>query len=137
MTILGIGLGLCRRLGAGRPPRSQSAKFARAAINDGQGDVGKANEPVTVGTAADGDGLANDGFGHEEQGATPSDLAARPDAPDLLVRAIVKIAGRLDERPGRRSIELGRLALAQRLVRPLMVELTAKRRRSGSVGRQR
>jgi len=32
------------------------AKFARAAINDGQGDVGKANEPVTVGTAADGDG---------------------------------------------------------------------------------
>src|SRR5260370_12842323 len=114
------------RLGAGRPPRSQADKFAGTAIDEAQGDIGEADEPVTVGTLADGDGLTGDRFGHEEQAAAPLDLAARAHAPDLLVRTIIDIADRLAERPGRRAIELGRLALAQRLVRSLMVERAAE-----------
>jgi hypothetical protein len=44
----------------------------------------------------------------------------------LLVWAIIEIVDRLDERPGRRAIELRRLALAESLVRSLMVELPAE-----------
>src|SRR5580698_10209690 len=110
-------------MGAGRPPRSHANELARAAIDEAQGDIGEADEPVAVGSLAEGDGFAGDGFGHEEQRATPPDFAARSNAPDLLVRAVGDIADRLDEQPGRRTIELGRLALTQRLVRPLMVEL--------------
>src|SRR5258707_7412133 len=111
LTVFGIRLGVCESLGAGRPPRSQAGKFARTAIDDAQGNVGEADEPVTIGALADSDRFAGDGFGHEEQGATPPDLAARPYAPDLLVRTIIEITDRLDERPGRRAIELSRLAL--------------------------
>src|SRR5260370_16530947 len=88
--------------------------------------MGEGDEAVSVGTLVDGDGLTGDRFGHEEQAAAPLDLAARAHAPDLLVRTIIDIADRLDERPGRRAIELGRLALAQRLVRSLMVERAAE-----------
>src|SRR5579871_902427 len=141
LTVFGMGLSSCKGLGSGRPARSQADKLARAAIDEAQGDVGEADEPMAVGALADGDGLAGDGFGHEEQRAAPPDLAARPNAPDLLVRAIGNIAARLDERPGRRAIELGRLALAQRLVRPLMVELVAESIETallvGNVGRGR
>ena len=113
-------------MGAGRPPRSQADKLARASIDEAEGDVGEADEPVTIGPRADGDRFAGDRFGHEEQRATPPDLAARSNAPDLLARAIIEIADRLVERPGRGAIELGRLALAQRLVRSLMVELVSE-----------
>src|SRR5260370_5214387 len=115
LTVFGIGLSLWGRLGAGRPPRSQADKFARTAIDDAQGDVCEADQPVTVGALADGDGFAGDRFGDEEQRALPFNLAARSHAPDLLVRTIIDIADRLDERPGRRAIEPARLALAQRL----------------------
>ena len=45
--------------------------------------------------------------------------------PDLLVATIGEVAGRFDERPGRRAIELGGRTLAQSLVRPHLVELVA------------
>src|SRR5260370_20947499 len=95
LTVFDIGLGWWMRLGAGRPPRSQADKFAGTAIDEAQGDIGEADEPVTVGTLADGDGLTGDRFGHEEQAAAPLDLAARAHAPDLLARTIIDIADRL------------------------------------------
>ncbi len=126
LTVFGIWLGFSVRFGAGRPPRTKARKFSRTAIDEAQGDVGEADEPVAVRTLAEADGFANDRFRQEKQGASPLDLAARPHAPDQLARAIVEIAGRLDERPGRRAIELRRLALAESLVRSVMVELPAK-----------
>src|SRR5260370_3805524 len=121
-----MGCGWCSGVGAGRPAPSEAEKFGGTVIDEAQGDIGEADQPVTVGALADGDGFAGDRFGDEEQRALPFDLAARSHAPDLLVRTIIDIADRLDERPGRRAIELGRLALAQRLVRSLMVELAAE-----------
>src|SRR5260370_16958515 len=53
LTVFDIGLGWWMRLGAGRPPRSQADNFAGPAIDEAQGDIAEADEPVTVGTLPD------------------------------------------------------------------------------------
>src|SRR3990167_1676305 len=112
--------------GPGRPPRPEPGDLCGVAVDEDEGDVGEADEPVAVVAFAHPDGFADQRFRDEHQTAAPPDLAGRTHAANLLVGTIARVLETLTEGARRGAVEVDRRLLAERLMRPLDVVLLAE-----------
>ena len=98
-----------------------AAQFLLGDIDQADGRVVEADEPLTVFGLFDGDGLAHERGGDGDEIAPPSDFAVRADSARRRLGRIVRLGESLGHRARRGLIDAGRSALAERFMGPLFI----------------
>src|SRR4029077_6305850 len=102
------------------------AKFFGLAIDDAELDIGKADDPIAGLGFGEAEGLAGERFADEHVVAAPLDLAGGPDVAQGMVGVVPGRFDAIGVAPRRRRVTAGRGRLAERLVRPVVVEVLAE-----------
>ncbi len=99
-------------------------------IDQADGRVVEADQPLTVLGLLDRDGLARERGRDGDEIAPPSDFAVRAHPARRRLGRIVRLGEPLGHRARRGLIDAGRSALAERLMRPLFVIVAGEMRES-------
>ncbi len=106
--------------------RSETTECA-AAIDKAEVVAAKAHDMVAVVELSEADEFADQSLADEGVLASPFDFAPRAHPPRLMVGVVPRVLDARRHRARRGRIEVGRRPLPERLVRPLLVIVTAER----------
>src|SRR5271156_5996354 len=107
--------------GAARPGRREAVEFS-ARADDAEFDVGESDEPLILLDLGKPNRLTGECLGDEHVPPLPLDRAVLAHGANLMVGIVPRRLGFRRIGPGRFPMAAGRRRLAQRLVRPLLVE---------------
>src|SRR5262249_24482152 len=108
-----------------------------APVDEAEFDAGEADPPVAAGALGDANGFADQDLAEEDELAAPLDLAVGVDTSHRMIAVVGRLAQRTRIAPGRGPVERRRRLLAERLMRPLLVELAAEAVEAALLGGER
>src|SRR5271157_1029550 len=120
--------GFVRRRAVGVSGDSEAAQSLLFRIDQADGRVVEADQPLTVLGLHDRDGFARERDGDGDEIAPPSDFAVRAHPARRRLGRIVRVCGGHGLRSGHGLIDAGRSALAERFMRPLFIIVAGEMR---------